>query len=195
LAKNHICLLLFSAGTPMILGGDEFLRSQRGNNNAYCQDNEISWFNWDDSSQNKDIFSFFQKAIALTRRYTILQRRKFFLGADLDADEILDLTWFGTQLDSPAWHDPELRTVCYQLDGGEEQSAGGDYLLFLIFNADHRLQPVRLPPLRGNLHWFRVIDTSLPAGLDFLGTGEEARLDPADSYLVSPRSTVVLVGK
>src|SRR3990172_9611651 len=94
LVKNHICCLLFSSGTPMILGGDEFLRSQNGNNNAYCQDNEISWFDWNDLAENKDIFTFFQKAIDLTQRYTILQRRKLFLGADLDADQIPDLTWF-----------------------------------------------------------------------------------------------------
>ena len=195
LVKNYICCLLFSSGTPMILGGDEFLRSQNGNNNAYCQDNEISWFDWNDLAENKDIFTFFQKAIALTQRYTILQRRKFFLGADLDADQIPDLTWFGTQMDSPHWGEPELRVLCYQLDGGEEKSELGDYLLFLILNADHRLEPVRLPPLRDGLRWFRVIDTSLPAGPDFLDAGQEIPLDPADLYLANPRSTVVLVGK
>ena len=80
LIKNYICYLLFSCGTPMILGGDEFMRTQRGNNNAYCQDNEISWFQWDEVEKNWDIFDFFKKAIAFEKRYTILQRRKFFLG-------------------------------------------------------------------------------------------------------------------
>jgi glycogen operon protein len=195
LAKNYICYLLFSAGTPMLLGGDEFLRSQGGNNNAYCQDNEISWFRWDDLERNKDIFTFFQKAIQLTRRYTILQRRKFFLGTDLDANKVPDLAWFGPGLGPPGWGDPELRLLCYQLDGGEEKSVFGDYLLFLILNADHRLQSVSLPPLRDGLHWFRVVDTSLPAGSDFLNAGQETRLDPTDVYLANPRSTVVLVGK
>jgi hypothetical protein len=75
---------------------------------------------------------FVRKAIALTRRYPILQRRKFLLGRDLDADRVPDVTWFGTSLSLPNWTDPELRTLCYQLDGGEEPSGGRDYLLFLI---------------------------------------------------------------
>ena len=87
LAKNHACHLLFAAGTPMILGGDEFLRTQRGNNNAYCQDNEISWFDWDAAARNGGRASvFFRKAIAFTRRFPILQRRRFLLGRDLDVD-------------------------------------------------------------------------------------------------------------
>ena len=195
LVKNYICCLLFSSGTAMILGGDEFLRSQNGNNNAYCQDNEISWFHWDDLATNRDVFTFLRKAIAFTRRYTILQRRKFFLGADLDADQIPDLTWFGTEPGAPHWGEPELRVLSFQLDGGEEKSELGDYLLFLILNTDHRLQPVRLPPLREGSRWFRVIDTSLPTGSDFLDAGTEIPLDPTDVYLANPRSTVVLVGK
>ena len=88
LAKNLLCTLLFSAGTPMLLGGDEFLRTQRGNNNAYCQDNELSWFDWREVERNADIVTFVRKAIALTRRCTILQRRKFLLGQDRDADGV-----------------------------------------------------------------------------------------------------------
>jgi pullulanase/glycogen debranching enzyme len=96
LIKNHICCLVFSSGTPMILGGDEIRRTQKGNNNAYCQDNEISWFDWTLAEKNGDILSFFRKAIAFTRRFPILQRRKFFRGVDLDADGVNDITWFGT---------------------------------------------------------------------------------------------------
>jgi glycogen operon protein len=79
MAKNQACLLLFSAGTPMLLGGDEFLRTQRGNNNAYCQDNDISWFDWRLAQQNESIRDFFSKAIALTRRYPILQLGRYYL--------------------------------------------------------------------------------------------------------------------
>jgi glycogen operon protein len=194
IAKNYACILLFSAGTPMILGGDEFLRTQQGNNNSYCQDNEFSWFDWDLSEKNADIVSFFQKAIALTRTYPILQRRKFLAGKDLDCDQILDITWFGNYLNRPDWNNPTIRTVNLMLDGSEEKSAAGDYLLFLILNADSSLQQVNLPPVEGK-SWRRIIDTSLPGGEDFLDVGKEILLEPQDYYLANGRSTVVLLGK
>jgi glycogen operon protein len=195
LIKNYVCYLLFSSGTPMILGGDEFMRTQRGNNNAYCQDNEISWFHWDDGKRNLEILNFFEKAIAFEKRYPILQRRKFFLGKDLDADHIPDIAWFGKDLGRPNWDDPELRTLCYQLDGGEENSELGHYHLFFILNADFTLQFIGLPELPDGGKWYRVIDTSLKAGDDFLDTGREALVNPPDHYLANPRSTVVLIGK
>ena len=195
MVKNYACCLLFSSGTPMILGGDEFMRTQKGNNNAYCQDNEVSWFNWLDVERNKDTVEFFRKAIAFTCRYTILQRRKFSLGVDLDADNIPDLSWFGPDSKPPNWLDPELRTICMQLDGGEEESQAGRYFLFVIYNADFRMQPVEIPPAPNGTRWHRVIDTSLQAGEDFMETGREILLDPPDQYLVNPRSTVVLLGK
>ncbi len=194
MVKNHLCALLFSAGAPMVLGGDEFCRTQQGNNNAYCQDNEISWFDWDAAKRNTDMVEFFRKAVALTRRCTILQRRKFFLGKDLDADNIPDISWLGTNLRRPDWDDPELRTLCYLLDGGEEPSELGKYLLFLIFNADYHMMTVQLPSLSAGRCWRRIVDTSLPAGEDFCSSGSEIPLEPADSYLANPRSTVVLLG-
>ncbi len=194
MAKNHLCMLLFSSGTPMVLGGDEFLRSQRGNNNAYCQDNQISWFDWTETERNSDITGFFRKAVALTRRFTILQRRRFFLGLDLDSDTVPDISWFGPDLNRPAWDDPELRTLCYRLDGGEEPSPEGKYYLYLILNADYRVQPVQLPGLADGRRWRRVIDTSLPAGEDFCDTGREVPLQPGDRYVANPRSTVLLLG-
>ncbi len=194
LIKNYICYLLFSCGTPMILGGDECMRTQGGNNNAYCQDNEISWFQWDDVERNADVFGFFKKAIAFEKRYEVLQRRKFSLGADLDADHIPDLTWYGRDLGKPFWDDPELRTICYRIDGSDEGSDLGEHHLFFILNADFRLQAVKLPELT-NRDWYRVIDTSLRSGEDFLGIGKEVRIDPPDYYLANPRSTVVLFGK
>ncbi len=192
--KNYFCALLFASGTPMVLGGDEFLRTQRGNNNAYCQDNEISWFDWQYAEDHADITEFFRKAVALVHRCTILQRRKFFAGADLDADNVPDIVWYGTSLGSPDWNDPELRTLCYQLDGGEEPSDLGDYRLFLILNADYRTQYVRIPAPPEGKRWRRVIDTSLPAGEDFCSPGAEVLLDPAHTYITNPRSTVVLLG-
>ncbi len=194
MVKNFACLLLFSSGTPMILGGDEFLRTQKGNNNAYCQDNDISWFDWRLAEKNAGMGEFFRKTIALTRRYPILQRRKFLLGEDLDNDQIKDITWYDTNLNRPDWNNPTVRTLCLMLDGGEEKSEAGDYLLFLIFNADPSLQQVMLPAT-GRSRWYRVIDTSLPEGEDFLEAGKEIPLDPQDHYLANGRSTVLLLGQ
>jgi len=179
----------------MILGGDEFLRTQRGNNNAYCQDNEISWFDWQAAAREADMQAFFRKAIALTRRFPILQRRSFLLGQDLDADQIPDVTWFGADLGPPNWLDPELRTLAYQLDGGEELVGGSDYLIFMILNAHWNPQPVLLPKSRPGEHWYRVVDTSLPAGEDAMEAGREVMIDPPDRYIANGRSTVLLVGR
>src|SRR5580765_326445 len=135
LMKNYACYLLFASGTPMILGGDEFARSQRGNNNAYCQDNEISWFDWTAVSRNIDLFEFFRKAVAFTQRFPILQCRKFFLGEDLDDDQVPDLTWFAPDLGRPQWDNPDVRTLCYQLDASEDGTDTDVTRLFFILNA------------------------------------------------------------
>lgn len=95
IVKNHLCRLLTAAGTPMLLGGDEFLRTQGGNNNAYCQDNEISWFDWTLAEKNSDILEFASKAIGLTRRLKAFRHRKYLSGADEDPVTVSELTWFG----------------------------------------------------------------------------------------------------
>lgn len=197
LMKNHACVLLFASGTPMLLGGDEFARTQRGNNNAYCQDNAISWFDWELAVRNDDLVEFFRKAIAFVRRYPILQRRKFALGEDLDDDQIPDLSWFGTngEVGGPPWNDPEARTVCVQLDASTERGELTGERLFFIYNAHFAAQRVNLRALDSGLRWHRAVDTSLPAGQDFTEEGKEIPLNPADFYIASPRSTVVLVGR
>jgi len=194
LAKNQICHLLFSLGTPMLLGGDEFLRSQGGCNNAYCQDNEIGWHNWEDAVRNADLVDFVRKAIAFNKRHTILHRRKY-LSADCGSNDVPDLLWFCADRPEVPWADPEVRTLSYQLDGSEEPSELGDYRLFFILNGGHDLQRANVPPLDAKKKWYRVVDTSLPAGEDFKVPGREMLLDPCDHYLINPRSTVVLIGR
>jgi glycogen operon protein len=195
LMKNYACCLLFASGTPMMLGGDEFARSQRGNNNAYCQDNEISWFDWKAASRNQDLFEFFRKAIAFTRRFPVLQRRKFYLGEDLDDDRVPDLTWFAPDLGSPPWQDANSRTLCFQLDACEEGPEVEADRLFLILHGHFEPQLVKLPPLEADRRWYRAIDTSLPSGQDFAEPGREVQLDPPDLYIANPRSTVVLLAR
>jgi isoamylase len=177
----------------MILGGDEFARTQQGNNNAYCQDNEISWFDWDAVSRNRDLTEFFRKAIATMQRFPILQRRKFALGKDLDDDGVPDLTWYSQNLGFPSWQDANARTVCVQLDTAEDGSNIGVDRLYFIFNGHYEPQWIKLPQLDHDRGWHRAIDTSLPAGEDFTDPGEEVQLDPADRYIINPRSAVLLL--
>ncbi len=195
LAKNHLCALLFSLGTPMLLGGDEFLRSQRGNNNAYCQDNDLSWFDWAAAERNRPFLEFVRRAIAFNKRHTILHRRKFHSGTDSCGNRVPDLAWYGPDGGPPRWDDPEARCLAYQLDGREEPSEVGDYRLFIILNADHQLRAFHLPAAPEGMRWYRVADTSLPAGPDFVAEGEEVPLEPADQYLANPRSSVVLLAR
>jgi glycogen operon protein len=192
--KNHACLLLLASGTPMILGGDEFARTQQGNNNAYCQDNAISWFDWDAVSRNHDMVDFFKKTIAFVGRFPVLQRRQFALGTDLDDDGVPDLKWYGPDDDNPQWNDPEARTLCVQLESGPNDGLAVKRL-FVILNAHFQTRWVKLPPLGSSLAWHRAIDTSLPAGQDISDAGSEIRLDPADHYIANARSTVVLLAQ
>ncbi len=193
--KNFACYLLLASGTPMILGGDEFARTQHGNNNAYCQDNETNWFDWTLVARNQDLVDFFAKAIAFTQRFPVLQQRKFFLGKDLYNDGIPDLTWFAPDLRSPDWNNANLRTLCYQLDAAEDRANVGASRLYVILNADFESQDITLPPLPDGSAWLRAIDTSLPAGEDFAHAGAEMPIEPAGHYLANPRSTVVLLAR
>ena len=193
--KNHACYLMFACGTPMMLGGDEFGRTQGGNNNAYCQDNEISWFDWRLAESNSLLVEFFRKAIAFTRRFPVLQRRKFFLGEDLDADGIPDLEWFSPDLGDLAWGDQNARTLCFQLETAGDGDGMGVDRLYFILNGDFASQWVKLPPLGPVRAWYRAIDSSLPDGVDFAEPGEEVRVDPGDHYIVNPRCTVVLLAR
>jgi glycogen operon protein len=193
-AKSLIAILFSSLGTPMLLGGDEVLRTQRGNNNAYCQDNEISWFDWTDVERNADMVELVRRAIAFNRRHSILHRRKFPTGRDESGDRIPDISWFGPDLDRPAWENP-IRTLCFMLDGAEAPSPLGRYLLFFVLNGDSYLQRVRIPPAPEGLRWHRIADTSLPAGEDFMLPGEEVLLAPDDHYLANPMSVVILIAR
>ncbi len=192
--KNFLCCLFFSSGTPMLLGGDEFLRTQHGNNNAYCQDNALSWFDWNNARKHKDIREFCTKAIAFRKQYPVLQRRKFFLGKDTAGNDIPDIAWFDAHLKRPQWENPEQRLLCYQLDGSENRIKPGNYLLFFILHADAEPQSVELPRLEKKA-WYRIVDTSLPPGDDFLPPDKEMSVQVSDTYYVHPRSIIVLLGK
>lgn len=194
LVKNFACCLLFSRGAPMLLGGDEFLRTQQGNNNAYCQDNAISWFDWGLAGDNADMVEFFKKAIAFRKTYAVLEGRRFFHGFDTEGAATPDILWFDPYLRPLNWNDKEGRTICYQIDGGTEPWPLGSYGLFFALNADRRAHPVSLPALSGRT-WLRVIDTSLESPDDFCEPAKARRCPAATPYTVHPHSVVVMIGQ
>jgi glycogen operon protein len=194
-AKNHLCTLLFSAGTPMLLGGDEMLRTQRGNNNAYCHDSELSWFDWTLCDENRDILQFTRRALAFVAKYPVFRRRTFFSGRDTNGDVYPDIRWYGPNLDAPAWDDPEARTLGYLLDGNEADSGAADYLVLVILHPHWDKGSFRLPDPGSGRAWHRVMDSSLPPGEDFAAPGEEAPLPIANTYALAPRTNVVLLAR
>ncbi|MBN1700173.1 MAG: glycogen debranching protein GlgX [Spirochaetales bacterium] len=194
MVKNALCTLFLSLGTPMLCGGDEFLRTQQGNNNPWCQDNNITWFDWGLLKTNGDMYRFLSGLIALRKRYPVLYRKPFFSGRDEDGDLIPDILWFDHRLATPDWNDPDLRFLSYQIDGSEVPSGLGNYHLFIMLNADVRGYHVPLPRYE-TMRWYRIIDTSLDPGEDILPGGNEKELAGQESFESGPRSVSVLVAK
>jgi len=191
--KNAMCLLLLSSGTPMILGGDECFRTQGGNNNAYCQDNAIGWYDWNRGPEGEELFGFTKRLIALCGKYPVFQRRKFLTSCDTNGNAVPDLQWLGIGGAPMGWDDPECRSIGYALDGALSGGDGGAYRLFVFYNANVFPLPFR-PPLGGGRLLCRLVDTGLPAGEDAMPDGFPLPL-PAQGgfeYLVGPRSAVVL---
>ncbi len=186
-AKNLFALLLLSQGVPMILAGDEVLQTQHGNNNAYCQDNELSWFDWNLADQNVEIFTFVQGMIAFRKHHSCLRHRKFLTGEPTDGRGIADVTWHGKKLHTPEWDDPENQFLAYTLAAAGKD----DEDLHILFNMGDAACEGELPP-SGNRIWHRAIDTSLNPPDDITQTGEQVPVD-GQHYRVHGRSVVVLV--
>jgi isoamylase len=191
--KNALCCLLFSSGTPMILFGDECMRSQKGNNNAYCQDNELSWLNWDNLKQYPDMLDFFIKAIDFRKNCPLLRRRRFFSGENKPGNSTPDISWFGEKLDIPQWDNPLLKTICYQLAGHEAPFVIGEYHIFFIFNMNHDATVVQLPQFKG-LKWYQLADTSLKSPEDFLPYDKRRLLASQDKHSCAGRTVNILWG-
>jgi pullulanase/glycogen debranching enzyme len=118
--RNLLATLLLSQGVPMLLAGDEMGRTQRGNNNAYCQDNEISWLNWGTQREDRDLLQFVQRLIALRREHPVLRRGEFFQGRPVRANGVKDIMWFspeGREMNAEAWRQPHARCLGIQLAG------------------------------------------------------------------------------
>ena len=182
--RNFLALLFLSQGVPMILGGDEFGRTQGGNNNAYCQDNETSWVDWSLLEANRDLFRFAARLIRFRKAHPSLRRRTFF-----EDEESPPIEWHGARLGEPDWDGPS-RTLGMHLTG-----ADGDEPIYLFANAHWEPRRFELPPPPPGKAWRRFVDTSRPAGEDALEPGEEAPIGSVRALSAGPRSVVVLVAR
>jgi len=170
--RNFLTTLLLSEGVPMLLGGDEFGRTQNGNNNAYCHDDEISWFNWQWSEKQKRLFEFTRKLIQLRREHTVFRRPKFFEGKPAPGGEVRDVMWFnpgGNEMTLEEWTSPFVRCLGMLVSGDADDLVNergepirDDIFLFLI-NAHYEKIPFVLPG-EENLEWELILDTTSEDG-------------------------------
>ena len=155
LAKNTVAVLLLSQGVPMLLAGDERLNTQQGNNNAYCQNNALSWLDWTDSDAAADMLRFVRRMIALRRRHPSLMRRRFLSGNPVGERGLPDISWYGIDGEAPDWHDDRAQVLAFTLAGIK----GGEADLHVILNMSGDPLETRLPPI-GDSHWRLAVDTS-----------------------------------
>jgi glycogen operon protein len=185
--QNFLATLLLSQGVPMLLGGDEFGRTQGGNNNAWCQDNEISWFHWD--AADADLTDFTRRLIALRRAHPVFRRTKFFDGT---GERLPDVWWMrpdGRRMTRRDWDNTQARAIGVFLNGeelGAETRRGDevrDESFLLLFNAHYEDISFRLPARRFGSRWEVELST---------GRVEGDRLTPGSEILAEARSVVVL---
>jgi glycogen operon protein len=182
-----MAILLLSRGVPMFVAGDEIRRSQKGNNNAYCQDNEISWFDWNLVGKNSALLRFCKGMIRFRKMHAALRRDHFFDG-EVNERGLKDVSWHGTKLNHPGWDDAGARALAMTLAG-----FGGDSDLHVMFNMYWDSLDFELPIVPGR-HWFLAIDTAQPSPRDIADPGSETEV-PGNTYQVQARSVVVLVNR
>jgi glycogen operon protein len=179
LIKNFILTLLVSRGVPMLLGGDECRRTQRGNNNAYCQDKEVSWFDWSLIEKHKEIQRFTRGMIGFRRAHPILRREVFYTDADIK--------WFAPNGVSPDWTDQLQKWFACLILGQSEPD------LFLMFNADNTSVEFSIPDLPAGKIWRLAVDTSRTAPDDLFDSGKEPSMQGQILFRLEPRSSAILL--
>jgi len=194
--KNFLAAMLVSQGTPMILGGDEIGRTQRGNNNAYCQDNDVSWYDWSFLKKNADFYRFVKEMIAFRRRHPGFMRPEFYTGVDGNYNGIPDITWFNEFGNTPDWDEIGPR-LALRMDGSRADILADrdDNDFFIMFNSEDKTSDFQVcVPLDGK-RWVRAIDTGLPSPDDILAPGSEVQLNDQNMYQVKGCSVVVLISR
>ncbi|HST43639.1 MAG TPA: glycogen debranching protein GlgX [Luteimonas sp.] len=164
--RNLLATLFLSQGTPMLLAGDELNKSQAGNNNTYCQDNELTWLDWSGSEESASLTRFVRRLTSLRRRYHLLHRSRFFTGRFDEELGVKDVTWLapdGNEMSDAQWNDPQARALMMRLDGRAPPSglrqAGADVTLLLLANASGDAVDFTLPVVAGE-RWRVLVDTS-----------------------------------
>ena len=177
--RNFLTLLMISQGVPLLTQGDEFGRTQLGNNNAYCQDNDISWVDWNLAQKNAGLLRFTRLLIALRKKHFAISREQF----------VKRVSWHGTKVGDPDWTG-QSRALAFQMHGWHGQPD-----IYVLFNANMGTQMFALPPHNGQWRWQRLVDTNLPSPHDIVEEKNAVPLDPANHYLAAPNSAVILVSK
>jgi isoamylase len=190
--RNFMATLLFSQGTPMILAGDEFGRTQGGNNNAYCQDNEISWLDWNIKEKGHALTRFVQKLTGLRHKYPILRRNRFLTGEYAEDLDVKDVTWVnadGTEMQDEQWADAGMRCFGMLLDGRAQctgiRQRGHEATLLIAINVHTDLVKFKLPKYVNGDRWSLLIDTNDPEN------GEKREFHTGDEYGVTSRSLLL----
>jgi glycogen operon protein len=190
--RNFFATLLFSQGTPMVVAGDEFARTQHGNNNAYCQDSEIGWVNWDWDEDGKALHKFVKRLIKLRMAYPILRRGRFLVGDYNEELGVKDVTWLspsGDEMTIEQWQDANGRCLGMLMDGRAQETGirrrGSEATLLLVVNSHHEGVNFTLPEVPEGVNWTSLIDTNQPdiKGKDTFEFGTE--------YTVTPRSLLL----
>lgn len=194
--KNLMVSLFISQGTPMLLGGDEFRRSQNGNNNAYCQDNSISWYDWTLCDKNIEIFRFTRRMIEFRKTHPVFRRPEFFKGINNDQNTRPDIEWLDENCHTPDWSQSNHFFSC-MLDGSRSEiySDKDDNDFYLMFNGGKTDITVKLPKLIDGKKWYRVIDTSAESPFDILAPGYEELLTQQNVYILQGQCVCVLLAK
>ena len=187
-AKNFFAILMLSQGVPMLLAGDEVLGTQKGNNNGYCQDNELTWFDWSLTEKNRDMLRFLRLMIALRKSHPSLMRRRFLTGSRRSEREIKDVLWYGSNPDTPPWDDPESRVLAFTLAAVEEDESD----LHIMMNMSTDNVTMQLPQLQGR-KWHLAVDTSRQYPNDIVEP-EKRKPVHENSYSLQARTVVVLEG-
>ena len=183
--KNFMAVLMLSQGVPMILAGDEVLRSQQGNNNGYCQDNALSWFDWSLLEKNQEMLCFTKGMIQLRKRHPCLMQRQYLSGAKMEVSGLQDIAWHGLQLNELPWTDPSSRLLACTLSRVEAQEED----LHIIFNMSDDGQSMELPELNGRT-WHLAVNTARPIFLDVIEP-EQQQVIRENTIQVSCHSIVV----
>jgi isoamylase len=188
-----LATLLLSQGTPMVLAGDEFGRTQEGNTNAYCQDNEISWLNWNIEEKGQSLIRFTQKLTRLRYKYPILRRNLFLTGDYNEELDVKDVSWInanGKAMEAAQWDDAGMRCFGMLIDGRAQTTGirqrGQEATMLLILNSHHEPVQFTLPTCAGGTQWSLLIDTNISTDC------EEESFPSGNQYTVTPRSLLLL---